>query len=153
MPGLQRGLEDDVFIRGDRTLHHVFAKAIGGADEDRVAKAGLGIDREHDAGTGQVGTHHTLHADPQRHLEVIEALVHAIADGPVGEERGEAAFARLQQRRDALYVEIRLLLAGEARIGQVFGGGRGSHRDIELNLTGPLQLSIRSGNQFLQVTG
>ena len=41
---LQRRLEDVVLVRIDRSLHDVFAQAVGGVDQHGVAKAGLGVD-------------------------------------------------------------------------------------------------------------
>ena len=48
-------------------------------------------------------------------------FVVAVADRPVGEQRGEAAPAGIEQRRLAADVEEGLLLAGEARVRQVLG--------------------------------
>ena len=62
-------------------------------------------------------------------LQVVEALGLAVADRAIGEERGEAAPAGVEQRRLAADVEEGLLLAGEARVGQVLGRGAGTHGD------------------------
>ena len=51
----------------------------------------------------------------------------------------------------ALHVQIGFLLSGEARVGQVFGRGRGAHRDVERHGAVALQLAIRLGDGFLQV--
>jgi hypothetical protein len=85
--------------------------------------SGLGVEREDDAAAGKVGAHHLLHADAEGGFEMVEALVHAVADGAVGEERGEAAFAAIQHRAMAADIEIRLVLAGHARVGQVLRCG------------------------------
>ncbi|MNN39835.1 hypothetical protein D3C81_1538870 [compost metagenome] len=50
------------FIRIDRTLHHGFAEAVAGSDEDHVLETGFGIQCEHHARCALVGTHHALHA-------------------------------------------------------------------------------------------
>ena len=89
MPGAQRGLVDVELVRIDRALHDRFAEAVGRGDEDDVAEARFGVEREHHAARAEIAAHHVLHADRQRHLRVIEALVHAIGDRPVVEERGE----------------------------------------------------------------
>ena len=53
----------------------------------------------------------------------------AVADRAVGEERGVAAAAGVEQVALAAHVEEGLLLAGEARLGQVLRGGAAAHRD------------------------
>ena len=118
-----------------------------------VAEAGLGIDGEHHARRAEVGAHHALHADAERDLKMIEALVDAIGDGAVGEERGEAAPACLEQRVAALHVEIGLLLAGEARVGQVFGGGAAAHGDIKGMRRLRRQVGVCLSNELLKVSG
>ena len=67
-------------------MDDVFAQAVSGVDEDRVAKAGFGVDSEDDAARRKVGAHHSLNADGEGDLEMVKALVHAIRDGAVGEE-------------------------------------------------------------------
>ncbi|SPU45759.1 Uncharacterised protein [Brevundimonas diminuta] len=63
---------------------------------------------------------------------MVEALGLSIADGAIREERGVAPSARLQQRGLAADVEEALLLAGEAGVGKVLGGGAGADRDIRI---------------------
>jgi hypothetical protein len=63
-----------------------------------LVEARFGVDGEHHAGRRQVGAHHLLHADRQRHLLVVEPVEVAVGDRPVGEERGVAAAAGRQQR-------------------------------------------------------
>jgi hypothetical protein len=53
---------------------------------------------------------------------MVEPVVEAVDDGPIGEDRGKAPTAGLEQVRFAPDVEIALVLTGEARTGQVFGG-------------------------------
>ena len=60
-------------------------------------------------------------------VAVLEAVVHAVGDGPVVVERGVDLPDRLQDRVDAAHVEEGLLLAGERRVGQVLGGGARAH--------------------------
>ena len=77
----------------------------------------------------KVGAHHVLDAGRQRDLIVSEALVHAIGDGAIVEQRGEHFVHALQQRIAAAHVEERFLLAGERGIRQIFGGRGGAYRD------------------------
>ena len=128
----QQRLEDLVLVRIDGALHDVLAQAPGRVDHDHVREPGLGIEREHDTGTADVGTHHALYANRQRHRHVIETLCRAVADRPVGEERGVAAPAGVHERLLAADVEKRLLLPREARVRQVLGSGARTHRDVQL---------------------
>ena len=77
----------------------------------------------------QVRAHHLHHADRERDLEMVEAVVDAIDDRAVGEDRGEAAPAGLEQIVFAAHVEKALVLPGEARRRQILRGGRAAHRD------------------------
>ena len=61
---------------------------------------------------------------------MIEAHVRAVADGARGEEAGEAAADRVEQRRRAADVQVAVLLPGEARARQIFRGRRGAHGDV-----------------------
>ena len=49
LAGAQRGLVDVELIGIDRALHDGLAEAVSGRDEHDVAKARIGIEREHDA--------------------------------------------------------------------------------------------------------
>ena len=127
----------------DGALHDVLAEAPGRVDQHDLVEAGLGVDREHHAGAAEVGAHHALDADRERDLHVVEALGLPIADRAVGEERGVAAPAGVEQRALAPDVEEGLLLAGEARIGQVLGGGARAHRDVGVRLRrAPAELAV-----------
>ena len=46
--GLERGLENDVFIGRHRALHHVLAQSVRGADDHGIAETGLRVDGEDD---------------------------------------------------------------------------------------------------------
>ena len=128
---LQGGLEDQVFVRIHRALHDRFTQAVGGGQEHRIAEAGFGVDAEHHAGGGQIGAHHALHPDREGHLQVVETMQNPIGDGPIGEQGGVATPAGRQQLRFAADVQKGFLLAGEAGLRQVFGGGTGAHRDSQ----------------------
>ena len=73
-----------------------------------------------------------MHADRERHLEVVEALVDAVGDGAVGEQRGVAAPHRVEQHRLAADVQEGLVLAGEAGGRQILGGRGTAHRDRQV---------------------
>ncbi len=141
---LHRRLEDVILVGIDRPLNHVLAQAIRGVDQHGVTEPGFGIDRKHHAGDGQVRPHHALDADRQTDLEVVEPLVHAVGNGPIGVKRGEAALAGLEQGLAALDVQVGFLLPGEAGVGQVFGGGAAAHGDVE-RLGGPLRELLIGG--------
>ncbi|MCY1285317.1 hypothetical protein D9M70_342490 [compost metagenome] len=108
-------------------LHDGFAEAVGGGDEDHVTEAGLGVQGEHHAGGAGFRTDHALHAGGQGDQLVVEALVHAVGDGAVVEQGGEYLLGGADHIVHATDVEEGFLLAGEGRIGQVFGGGGGTH--------------------------
>ena len=118
----QGGLEDQPFIRIHRTLHHRLAQPVGGGEEHRIAETCLGVDAEHHTRTGQVTADHLLDSDGESNIAVAKAMQLAVGDGPVSEQRGVAAAAGLQQVRFPLDVQKRVLLTGEARVGQVLGG-------------------------------
>ena len=127
--GVKRGvgeqrLEDLILVGIDGALHHVLAQAPGGVDQHDLRSKPVSVSMVNiDAGAGEVGAHHLLHADRQRDLQVVEALGLPVADGAVGEERGETAAAGVEQGRVAPDIEEGLLLAGEACLRQVLGGG------------------------------
>ncbi len=63
---------------------------------------------------------------------MLEAVVHAVGDGAVVVQRGEHLLDLVHDVVGAGHVEEGLLLAGEGGIGQVLGGGRGTHRHRDL---------------------
>src|ERR1700733_11786172 len=79
----QCGLVYVELIRIDRALYHRLAEAIGCGDEDDVAKAGLGVEREHDAAGAEVAAYHELHAGGQCYLGMRKTVVHAVGDRAV----------------------------------------------------------------------
>ncbi len=122
------------FVRVHRALHHGLAQAIGGGDEDRIAEAGFGIQGEEHAGGAGFGAHHALHASGQGDQLVVEALVHAVGDGAIIEERGEDFLGRANDVVDTADVEEGFLLAGEGGIRQVFGGRRRAYGDRQIGV-------------------
>jgi hypothetical protein len=110
-------------VRVHRALHHRLAESVRGRDEHRVAKAGFGVEREHHAAGADIAAHHALDAGRQRHVLVRKALVHAVGDRPVVEQRGEHVAHRVQHVIGAADVEKGFLLAGEGGVRQVLGRG------------------------------
>ena len=49
------------------------------------------------AARGPVGSHHLHDPDRERDLEMVEPIVNSIGNGPIGEDRREAAPAGLEQ--------------------------------------------------------
>ena len=125
--GLQRLLVDIEFVRVDRALHDGFTQAVGTGDEHHVAETRFGIEGEHHAGGAGFRADHALHAGGQGDQLVVEALVHAVGDGTVVEQRGEDFLGGADDVVDTADVEEGLLLAGEGGVRQVFGGSRGAH--------------------------
>ena len=104
-------------------MYDQLAEAIGTVDDDEVTETRLGVEGESDAAGGKIGAHHLLHADGETHVKNVEVESLPVADRPVGEEGGEAVADGIDERGRSAYVEIGFLLAGEAGVGQVFGGG------------------------------
>ncbi|MNZ65162.1 hypothetical protein D3C78_833490 [compost metagenome] len=125
--GFQCAFVDIKFIRVDRALYDGFTQAVGAGDEHHVTEARLGIEGEHHAGGAGFGTDHALHAGRQGNQLVVEALVHAVGNGTVVEQRGEHFLGGADDVFDATDVQEGFLLTGERRVWQVFGGGRRTH--------------------------
>ena len=125
--GREVALVDVELVGIDGALHHRLAQAIGRGDEHHLVEAGLGVEREHDAGGAQVAAHHALHARRQRDVGVREALVDAIGDRAVVVERREYLSYRLKYIIYTIDIKKCFLLTGERGIGQVFGGRRRAH--------------------------
>ena len=124
---LEHGLVHVELVRVHGPLHHGFAQAIAGSDEDHVFKTGFGVDGEHHAGGAQVGAHHALHASGQSHHIVLKALVHAVGDGAVVVQRREHFLHFVQHVVDTDHVQEGFLLTSKRCVRQVFGGGRRAH--------------------------
>src|SRR3546814_19100701 len=95
----EKRLENDISVRVDGPLDHGFTKAPGGTDDDGVGESGFGVDREHDARTGQIRTHHLLDADRKGNVEMIEGFRFTVSDRPVCAQRGEKGPARHLKKR------------------------------------------------------
>ena len=85
---------------------------------------------------------------------MLEAVVHAVGDGAVVVERGEDFLDLAHDVVGAGDVEEGFLLAGEAGVRQVFGGGRGAHghRDVAAAVLGA-QLARRRSRMSASRSG
>jgi len=137
----------------DLALHHGFAQAVAGGDEDHAVKAGFGIQREHHAGGAGIRTHHALDACGQRYMRVIEALMHAIGNRTVVIQRSEHFLDRMQDVVIALNVQISFLLAGERGIRQILGRCRRAHGKSHPGATGGDQRVVFLFDFVFQVLG
>ncbi len=117
------GLGDDLVVShredvrvdqtGDQGLAEAEARVHGG--DLPVARDGIG--REQDA--GRLREDHPLHDHGHVDRTVVDAVVPAIGDGPLGEQRGPAPADVLEDGRRPHDVQIRVLLAGEGGRRQV----------------------------------
>ncbi len=110
------------FVGVDRALYDGFTQAVGAGDEHHVTEAGFGIEGKHHAGGAGFGTDHALHAGRQGNQLMVEALVHAVGNRAIVEQRGKHFLGRADHVFHAADVEEGFLLAGERSVGQVFGG-------------------------------
>src|SRR5215213_8758300 len=78
-----------------------------------------------DAGDRRVD--HPLHDDGEAHAVWVDPVRSPVADGAVRPQRGPAAPHRVEHGLDADHVQIRVLLACEARLWQVLSRSRGTH--------------------------
>ena len=107
--------------------HQRLAQAQRGVDDRFAALAGQRIGGEEHA--RRLALHHRLHDHGQRHIVVGDAVARTIGDGACGPQAAPATDDRAQQGLLAHDIQEGVLLAGEAHVGQVFGGGRGAHCD------------------------
>ena len=94
---LQGRLVNVELVRIDLALDDGFAEAVTARDENHIAKPGFGIEREDDATGADIRTDHFHHGDGEGDLEVVETLVEAVGNRAIGEDRGKAAPAGLEQ--------------------------------------------------------
>jgi len=150
MAGAERGLEDPELVRVELPLYHRFSQPEGAVDEDHLPEAAVRIEREHDAGGGTIRDNHLLHRDGQQHREMIEAVLDAVHDGAVGEDRGEAAPAGGEQRGIPANAQVALMLSGEARLREILGRRAGPNRHRHLGTVLPTQYSIGGDHLVLE---
>ncbi len=84
-------------------------------------------------------------------LEMIKAVVDAIGDRAVGEDRRKAPAARFEQRIGAAHIEEAFVLAGKTGIGQVFRRRRAAHRDGNLAAIVIGKLAVGLADQGAQI--
>ena len=141
-------------IGGHGALHHVLAKAKRAVDHHEIAEARFGVECEGHTGRSAVGSHHVLHRHRQCDFQVGEAMHGAIGNGAIGVQRRKAATHRLQQRIHADHIQERLLLSGEAGIGEIFGCGRAAHGNgCLVESATPVQLRVGGANGRCQFIG
>ena len=143
---------DVELVRIDLALDDILAETPGSRDESHVAEPGFGIERKDDAARGEICADHLHDADREGDLEVVEAVVDAVNDGPVGENRGKAAPARLDHVGLAAHVQETLMLPGEARSRQVLGRRRAAHRDCDSSAAFLLERAIGRGHLAAQMS-
>ena len=132
MPRAKRLLVHVEFIGVDRALDDGFAETIRGRDEYDIAEARVGVEREHHTARTEVRTNHVLNARRQRDTIVPEALMHAIRNCAIVEQRCEHLSYTFEHSRATSNVQERLLLTGERGLRQVLRGRRGAHSDGDI---------------------
>ena len=147
------GLGDDLAIShlvdvrvhqaGDQGLAEAEAGLHGG--DLPVARDGVG--REQHA--GRLRKDHLLHDHGHVDLPVVEPVLQAVGDGPLGEERGPAPADVLEDRRRADDVQVRVLLPREGGGRQILRRRTGSDGVGGL-LAEPCQ---RAGNRHRHIVG
>ena len=114
-------------VRGDLAGDELLAEPEDGVHDGAVAASGEGIGGEQDA--GRVGVHQFLNDDREGNGAGGHVVAGAVGDGALGPEAGPAFNRGVADGVEAADVEERVLLAGEGRLGQVLGGGRGADGD------------------------
>ena len=142
-----RGVHDEVVGVHGAGYHRV-AEATRGVEHGLVPPARHRVGREQHA--RRLGVHHPLHDHGQRDPGAVDALGGAVRDRSVGPERRPAAMHGVEHIVDAGDVEVGVLLAGEARAGEVLRGGRRSHCDRPLGagLQASVGVSHGVGHRF-----
>ena len=82
---------------------------------------------------------------------MVEAVVDAIDDGTVGEDRCKTAPAGLDHLVFPAHIQETLVLAGKARGRQVFGGRRTAHCDGSFGAAFLFELAISRGDFLAQL--
>ena len=150
LTGRQRRLVDVELVGINCALHHHFTQAITRGNEHHVTETGLGVEREQHAAGADVTAHHALDTGRQGHCVMVVALMHAIGDRAVVEQRGEYLMNFQSDLFETDHVQEGLLLAGKGRLGQIFCGRRRAHRDRERTTGGGGHVGIGLFNRGLQ---
>ena len=114
-------------VRVDRAGDHRLPQAGAGVDHRLPPPAGHRVGGEQHPRGGRV--HHPLHHHREPDLPVVDAGRGAVGDRPIRPQRRPAPADRLDDPVRPDHVQIGVLLAGEAGVGQVLRGRRGPHRD------------------------
>src|SRR5450755_317644 len=122
---LAAGSIDDKVVGVDRAGDNSLSQTGTGIDDGLAAFAGQGVGREKD--TSDRGSDHALNSNREVHIVGVDGVAGAVAHCAVGPERGPAATDSINERVLAKDIEIGVLLTGEARVGQIFSRGRGTH--------------------------
>ena len=122
------GLVGVELVRVHGALHDRLAEPVRARDEHGPVEPRLGVDGEQHAGGADIRSHHPLDPRRQRHVVVVEAVVHPVRDRPVVVQRREHAADRGEDVLDPADVQERLLLTRERRVRQVLRRGAGAHR-------------------------
>jgi hypothetical protein len=137
---------DVELVRIDLALHDVLAETLGAGNEDYVTETGLGVERENDTARCEIGADHLHDTDRQRDFEVVEAIVDAVDDGPIGEDRREAAPASLDHVGLAADIQETLVLSRKASAGQILGRRRAADRHGNSDTASGLERAIGLGD-------
>merc|ERR1719265_1992699 len=128
----ERWLEDVELVRVDSASNNGLAEAPSASHKDNVTIAALGVQREGNTSRGRLAANHPLAGGAKLHLIVLEAAVVAIGDGAVGEKGCEHEVHMVTDILVAAHVQVRLLLASEGSIRQIFSCGRRSDSPSEV---------------------
>ena len=96
-----------------RILHHLRNNVADARNTVLI----VGYCADHTLGKRIVEHRPEVHADRERYARMLEPVRFAVGNGAVGEERGVAAPARLQEYLFPLHAEERFLLSAKAGSG------------------------------------
>src|SRR2546428_8661262 len=118
---------DDEVIGIHRARDELLPQPPHRVDDRAAATAGDRLSGEEDARA--LGADHPLHHDREPKSLPVDAVCLAIRDRALIPERRPAPADRVEQRLLAARAEDRVLLSGEARLGQILGGRGRAGRD------------------------
>ena len=157
-PGdLHEDLVDEVVVRVDLAGHHRLPEAPRRVDGDLGPVAVLRVEGEGDA--RDLGEHHLLDGDAHRRAGPVPGVrrrgePRPVAHRPLGEQARPAPAHRGQDLGRAAHPQVRVVLAGEARVRRVLPDRRrpDGHRHV-LRPAPPAQVGVRPGHRVPQVVG
>ena len=145
-PPAEASFAQDDLVRRDEAADDGLAQSRAGVDDRFVAGAGDRVGGEQHAGA--LGGDQSLHDNGELHAGVGEAVLLAVADGPVGPERAPTAAHGVEQRVFVDDAEKGILLPGEGGAGQILRGGAGSDGH-----GARAELAVGRQDRFLDVRG